>query len=161
MPARQIGAVRTLQAFTNEKLVTGRFSARRRSAFEAARASILARAFLTFFAIFTIFSSVVAVLWFGSRDVLAGRMSPGTLGQFLLYSVFAAGALGALSEVWGELSQAAGAAERLDRDPGRAAGDRRARQSRAAAGAGQRRGRVPTTSPSPIRRGRTARPSTA
>jgi ATP-binding cassette subfamily B protein len=40
-------------------------------------------------------------------------MSPGTLGQFLLYSVFAAGALGALSEVWGELSQAAGAAERL------------------------------------------------
>jgi len=35
------------------------------------------------------------------------------LGQFLLYSVFAAGSLGALSEVWGELSQAAGAAERL------------------------------------------------
>jgi ATP-binding cassette subfamily B protein len=53
------------------------------------------------------------VLWFGSRDVLTGAMSPGTLGQFLLYSVFAAGALGALSEVWGELSQAAGAAERL------------------------------------------------
>jgi ATP-binding cassette subfamily B protein len=55
----------------------------------------------------------VAVLWFGSRDVLSGALSPGTLGQFLLYSVFAAGALGALSEVWGELSQAAGAAERL------------------------------------------------
>jgi ATP-binding cassette, subfamily B, bacterial len=53
------------------------------------------------------------VLWFGSRDVLTGAMSPGTLGQFLLYSVFAAGALGALSEVWGELSQAAGAAERM------------------------------------------------
>ncbi|RVD48102.1 ATP-binding cassette domain-containing protein, partial [Mesorhizobium sp. M8A.F.Ca.ET.023.02.2.1] len=68
---------------------------------------------LTFFAIFTIFSSVVAVLWFGSRDVLDGNLSPGTLGQFLLYSVFAAGALGALSEVWGELAQAAGAAERL------------------------------------------------
>ena len=73
----------------------------------------MARALLTFFAIFTIFTSVVAVLWFGSRDVLTGAMSPGTLGQFLLYSVFAAGALGALSEVWGELSQAAGAAERL------------------------------------------------
>ena len=64
-------------------------------------------------AIFTIFASVVAVLWFGSRDVLSGVMSPGTLSQFLIYSVIAAGALGALSEVWGDLSQAAGAAERL------------------------------------------------
>ncbi|RUY14660.1 ABC transporter, partial [Mesorhizobium sp. M7A.F.Ca.US.005.03.2.1] len=111
--SEQIGAVRTLQAFTNEKLVTGHFSAAVEAAFEAARSSIFARSFLTFFAIFTIFSSVVAVLWFGSRDVLEGSISPGTLGQFLLYSVFAAGALGALSEVWGELAQAAGAAERL------------------------------------------------
>ncbi|TGQ07043.1 ATP-binding cassette domain-containing protein [Mesorhizobium sp. M4B.F.Ca.ET.215.01.1.1] len=111
--SEQIGAVRTLQAFTNETLVTGRFSAAVEAAFEAARGSVLARAFLTFFAIFMIFSSVVAVLWFGSRDVLSGTMSAGTLGQFLLYSVFAAGALGALSEVWGELAQAAGAAERL------------------------------------------------
>lgn len=111
--SEQIGAVRTLQAFTNEKLVTSHFSGAVEAAFEAARASIFARSFLTFFAIFTIFSSVVAVLWFGSRDVLEGTISPGTLGQFLLYSVFAAGALGALSEVWGELAQAAGAAERL------------------------------------------------
>lgn len=111
--SEQIGAMRTLQAFTNEKLVTGRFTAAVDAAFEAARASVFARSFLTFFAIFMIFSSVVAVLWFGSRDVLAGTLSPGTLSQFLLYSVFAAGALGALSEVWSELSQAAGAAERL------------------------------------------------
>jgi ATP-binding cassette subfamily B protein len=111
--SEQIGAIRTLQAFTNEKLATGRFSAAVEAAFAAARASILARSLLTFVAIFLIFSSVVAVLWFGSRDVLSGSMSPGTLGQFLLYAVFAAGSLGALSEVWGELSQAAGAAERL------------------------------------------------
>ncbi|ESY50854.1 MULTISPECIES: ABC transporter transmembrane domain-containing protein [unclassified Mesorhizobium] len=111
--SEQIGAVRTLQAFTNETLVTGRFSAAVEAAFQAARSSIFSRSLLTFFAIFMIFSSVVAVLWFGSRDVLAGTMSPGTLGQFLLYSVFAAGALGALSEVWGELAQAAGAAETL------------------------------------------------
>ncbi len=111
--SEQIGAVRTLQAFTNEKLVTGRFAGAVEAAFQAARASILARSLLTFFAIFTIFASVVAVLWFGSRDVLAGTLSPGTLGQFLLYAVFATGVLGALSEVWGELAQAAGAAERL------------------------------------------------
>jgi ATP-binding cassette subfamily B protein len=111
--SEQIGAMRILQAFTNEKLVTGRFAKAVDTAFEAARSSVFARSFLTFVAIFTIFASVVAVLWFGSRDVLSGALSAGTLGQFLLYSVFAAGALGALSEVWGELAQAAGAAERL------------------------------------------------
>jgi ATP-binding cassette subfamily B protein len=111
--SEQIGAPRTMQAFTAEEMVVGRFGEAVDRAFEAARSSVFARSILTFFAIFTIFSSVVAVLWFGSRDVLAGTISAGTLGQFLLYSVFAAGALGALSEVWGELSQAAGAAERL------------------------------------------------
>jgi ATP-binding cassette subfamily B protein len=111
--SESIVSVRTLQAFTNEKLATGRFGAAVEDAFVAARSSVKARAVLTAFAIFMIFSSVVAVLWFGSRDVLSGAITPGTLGQFLLYSVFAAGALGALSEVWGELSQASGAAERL------------------------------------------------
>src|SRR5690606_21090821 len=111
--SEQISSVRTLQSFTNEGLVVGRFSRAVEAAFDAARASTLARAALTFFAIFAIFTSVVMVLWFGSHDVLTGAMSPGTLGQFLIYSVFAAGALGALSEVWGELSQAAGATERL------------------------------------------------
>ncbi len=111
--SEQIGAPRAMQSFTAEASVRSRFSAAVDKAYAAAQSSVLARAVLTFFAIFTIFSSVVAVLWFGSRDVLSGAMTPGTLGQFLLYSVFAAGALGALSEVWGELSQASGAAERL------------------------------------------------
>lgn len=108
-----IGSVRAFQAFTNEKLATGRFSRAVELAFEAARNSAKARAALTAFAIFLIFSSVVAVLWIGARNVLAGTMTAGTLGQFLLYAVFAAGALAALSEVWGELQLAAGATERL------------------------------------------------
>lgn len=111
--SESIGAVRTLQAFTNEGLVTGRFSRAVDAAFEATNLSTKARAFLTAFAIFMIFGSVVAVLWFGAQDVMTGVMSAGTLGQFLLYAVFAAGSLGALSEVWGELSQASGATERL------------------------------------------------
>jgi len=111
--SEQIGAVRTLQAFTNEALVTGRFTRAVDISFAAARSSVMARAVLTFVAIFTISASVVAVLWFGSRDVISGAMTPGTLGQFLIYAVLAAGALGALSEVWGDLSQAAGASERI------------------------------------------------
>ncbi|MBC6715636.1 ATP-binding cassette domain-containing protein [Aurantimonas sp. DM33-3] len=108
-----IGAVRTVQAFTSETATSNRFAAAVDRAFQAARASVSARAFLTAFAIFLIFSSIIAVLWIGAQQVTEGTMSGGTLGQFLLYAVFAAGAVGQLSEVWGEIAQAAGAAERL------------------------------------------------
>lgn len=108
-----IGATRTVQAFNTEARAHALFSTAVETAFDAARRSILARSVLTGFAIAMAFGSVVAVLWYGAQSVLAGEISPGTLGQFLLYSVFAAGSLGALSEVWGELSQAAGASERL------------------------------------------------
>jgi ATP-binding cassette subfamily B protein len=108
-----IGAVRVLQAFTNEALANSRFSAAVERAFRAAVDSIKARAILTAIAIFLVFASVVVVLWVGAQDVLAGRMTPGRLSQFVLYAVLAAAGLGQLSEVWGELSQASGAAERL------------------------------------------------
>ena len=108
-----IGAVRVLQAFTNEALARHRFGAAVERAYRAARDSIKARAILTAIAIFLVFASVVVVLWVGAQDVLAGRMTPGRLSQFVLYAVLAAAGLGQLSEVWGELSQASGAAERL------------------------------------------------
>jgi ATP-binding cassette subfamily B protein len=111
--SESIGAIRTLQAFCNESAAVAHFGAAVERAFEAARSSTRARALLTAVAIFMVFGSVVAVLWIGARDVLAGDLTPGTLSQFVLYSVFAAGALGELSQVWGEIAQASGAAERL------------------------------------------------
>jgi ATP-binding cassette subfamily B protein len=108
-----IGAVRTLQAFTNEGLATRRFADAVGRAFDAAVASTRARAVLTAIAIFLVFGSVVIVLWVGAQDVIGGHITPGRLSQFVLYAVFAAAGLGQLSEVWGELSQASGAAERL------------------------------------------------
>ncbi len=108
-----VGAVRTMQAFGMGPATAGRFSAAADAAYRAASESAGARARLTTVAIFLISASVVAVLWYGAKDVLAGTMSPGELSQFVLYAVFGAGALGQLSEVYGELAQAAGAAERL------------------------------------------------
>lgn len=108
-----IQAVRTMQAFTAERTVTGRFVAAAEEAFTTARAANRARAILTAVVIFLVFSSVVAILWAGAQEVLAGTMSSGRLSQFVLYAVFAAGALSELSQVWSDISQAAGAAERL------------------------------------------------
>jgi ATP-binding cassette subfamily B protein len=108
-----IGAVRILQAFTHEKAASARFSSAVERAFQAARQSTTARAVLTAIAIFLVFASVVVVLWVGAQDVLAGQMTAGLLSQFVLYAVFAAGALAELAQVWGEINQASGAAERL------------------------------------------------
>ena len=108
-----IGAIRTVQAYTSERMATNRFGGEVEQAYEAARNSTRARAVLTLIIIFIVFSSVVAILWVGSHDVLTGQITPGRLGQFVLYAAFAASGLGQLSEVWGEVSAASGAAERL------------------------------------------------
>jgi ATP-binding cassette subfamily B protein len=108
-----LGAMRTLQAFTNEKLAQSRFSSAVEHAYAAACGAIKARGVLTAVVIFLVFTSIVVVLWVGAQDVLAGNITPGRLGQFVLYAVFAAGGLSELSQVWGEIAQASGAAERL------------------------------------------------
>jgi ATP-binding cassette subfamily B protein len=108
-----IGAMRTVQAFTSEKPAGSRFTAAVEQAYAAACGATRVRAVLTAVVIFLVFASIVIVLWVGAQDMLAGDITPGRLGQFVLYAVFAAGGLGDLSQVWGEISQATGAAERL------------------------------------------------
>jgi ATP-binding cassette subfamily B protein len=108
-----VGAIRTVQAYTGENVANVRFGKAVEQAYEAARTSTRARAVLTAIIIFIVFTSVVAILWIGSHDVLTGSISAGRLGQFVLYAAFAAAGLGQLSEVWGEVSAASGASERL------------------------------------------------
>jgi ATP-binding cassette subfamily B protein len=111
--AELIGAIRTVQAYTGERLANARFGSEVEQAYEAARTSTRARGVLTAIIIFIAFTSVVVILWIGSHEVLTGTITPGRLGQFILYTAFAAGGLGQLSEVWSEVSAASGAAERL------------------------------------------------
>ncbi len=108
-----IAASRTVQSFNAEVLANARYGASVEAAYQGARAAIGARSILTAVAIALVFGSVVGILWYGAQSVLSGGMTAGTLGQFVLYSVIAASGLGQLSEVWGELAQAGGAAERL------------------------------------------------
>ena len=111
--AENLGAIRTMQAYTNEPAVVARYATSVERAFEAARSRLKARAGLTAMIIFLVDGSVVGVLWYGAGLVVRGEMSGGTLSQFVIYALFAGGALAELSEVWGEVQQAAGAAERL------------------------------------------------
>jgi len=111
--AENLSSVRTMQAFNAGPSTRARFAQAVEAAFEAARATTAMRAIVTMIAIFLAFSSVVGVLWLGAQDVLAGRMTGGLLSQFVLYAVFGASSLGQLSEVWNEISHAAGAAARI------------------------------------------------
>lgn len=108
-----LGTVRTMQAFTSEDVVANRFKAAVGRSFDAAISRTKRRAALTATGIFLVFGSIVGVLWYGAHDVISGVTTGGALAQFVLYAVLAAAAVGELSEVWGEMQQAAGAAERL------------------------------------------------
>src|SRR5690606_27940740 len=111
--AENLAAVRTMQAFSHEDAVASRFAAASERAFSAARERIMARAALTGLVIVLTVAGIVGVLWYGASGVIDGVISVGRLSQFVIYALFAAASLGALSEVWGETTQAAGAAERI------------------------------------------------
>ena len=108
-----LSSVQTVQAFTHEARTKAAFAEVTEKAYQSARTRIKTRSVLTMIIIFLTFSGIVGVLWIGARDVRAGTMTPGEVVQFLIYAVMVAGAVGALSEIWGELQRAAGATERL------------------------------------------------
>ena len=109
-----VDAIETVQAFGREKSAIGRFSAAVEEAFGVSLVRMRARAVMTAMIIVVMFGGVTLVLWLGAQDVIAGTMTPGALLQFVLLSVFAAGAVGALGESWGDVQKAAGAMERID-----------------------------------------------
>ena len=108
-----LDAVATIQAFTLEDLQSRRYAESVRVAFETGVQRIRIRALLTAVAILFIFGAITFVLWIGTKSVMAGDMTGGQLGQFLLYAIFAAAAAAGLSEMWGEVQRGAGAMERL------------------------------------------------
>ena len=109
-----VDAIETVQAFGREQSAIARFGAAVEDAFSASLTRMQARAWMTALIIVVMFGGVTLVLWLGAQDVVAGVMTPGALLQFVLLSVFAAGAVGALGESWGDVQKAAGAMERIE-----------------------------------------------
>jgi ATP-binding cassette, subfamily B, bacterial len=109
----RLTAVQAVQSFVQEDAARVAFRRATLDAFAAAVERTKARAWLTAAVIFLSLGSVVGILWYGAHEVVAGQITGGSLGQFVLYAVLAASALGELSQVWGEIQLAAGAAERI------------------------------------------------
>lgn len=119
--AETLGAMSTVRANAREAHERSRFEAALQVALRTARKRIGAQAIVTAVAITLVLGAITVVLWLGAHDVIAGRMTAGTLTQFIIYAVIGAGSLGALAEVWNELQRASGGmgriAELLDESP--------------------------------------------
>jgi len=108
-----IHAVRTVQAYAREGFERQRFSDRINAVFSNAAARERTSAMLSAIVVVLAFTGVSVILWIGGHDVLAGRMTAGQLSAFIFYAVMVATAVGAISEVFGQLKRAAGASERI------------------------------------------------
>lgn len=109
-----LGAVRTVQAHAREPYERGRFADAVANTVATARRRIGAQSLMTGTTITLFFGAITLVLWSGAHDVIAGRMSAGTLIQFVLYALFGGGSVAALAEVWNELQKAAGGMGRIN-----------------------------------------------
>ncbi len=108
-----LNALRTVQAFTHEPEDRARFSAEAKRSVDLALRRVRTRAMLLFGVIFLGFGAIVFSLWVGGRDVIAARMTAGDLSAFMFYAVLLATTGAQMSEVWGDLRRAGGAADRL------------------------------------------------
>jgi ATP-binding cassette subfamily B protein len=114
LTAEVLGAMKIVQAFNPERRESERFGAAVENAFETGKRRFALRAVMTAVTIFVIFGSITALMWRGAVLVAEGKLSGGTIAAFVLTGVLVAGALGSLTEVYGDLLRGAGAASRLD-----------------------------------------------
>jgi ATP-binding cassette subfamily B protein len=108
-----LNAIQTVQAFTLEDLQSERYAKAVEDSFTTAVRRTRVRAALTAIGIILVFAGITFVLWLGAHQVVAGTMTGGQLGQFLIYAVLVGSSAAQLTEMWGELQRAAGAMERL------------------------------------------------
>jgi ATP-binding cassette subfamily B protein len=113
MAGESLNAVQIVQAFTAESILARRFADAVETSFDTAIERTRVRAVMTFVTFVCVFGGITFVVWVGARTVLAGEMSYGELGQFLLYAMFTATSAGTLTEMWGEVQRASGATERI------------------------------------------------
>lgn len=108
-----LNAMPTVQSFTQEYNEISRFSKSADLSFTTALKRVKVRAMLTVLMVTAVLGTIIFVLWVGARQVSAGSMTGGELASFVLYAMMVAGAVGTMSEVWGDVMRAAGATERL------------------------------------------------
>ncbi|WP_298089834.1 ABC transporter transmembrane domain-containing protein [uncultured Sphingomonas sp.] len=108
-----LGAMKVVQAFGQELREADRFEGAVSRGFAASRRRFALRAVMTALVIGLIFTGITLILWDAVADVATGDLSGGALTAFVITGIIVTGSFQALTEVWGDLLRAAGAAQRL------------------------------------------------
>ncbi|MCA1198256.1 ATP-binding cassette domain-containing protein [Sphingomonas sp. R647] len=108
-----LGAMRIVQAFGQEDRESARFQDAVDRGFSTARKRFATRALMTALVIFALFTAITLIMWDAVYGVAQGRISGGSITAFVITAGLVTGAFGALTEVYGDLLRASGAAGRL------------------------------------------------
>jgi ATP-binding cassette subfamily B protein len=108
-----LNAIKTVQAYGREKQEQKRFDSKIAEQMALTLKRIFLRGMVTMTVITLVFCGIGTILWFGGHQVLSGDLTAGELTAFIYISIVSAGAVAALSEVFGELEKAGGATDRI------------------------------------------------
>lgn len=108
-----LSAIRIVQSFVREEYERARYRDRIQDSLRLAVKRAVANGGFIAFIILVVYSGIAVVLWFGSRMVVAGQMTAGDLIAFVLYTFFVGGAVGGMTELYGQFNQAIGATRRV------------------------------------------------
>lgn len=108
-----LGAMRIVQAFGQEARESRRFGEAVANSFAAAQKRFALRAVMTALVIGLLFTAITLIMWDAVSGVAEGRISGGSITAFVITAGLVTGSFGALTEVYGDLLRASGAASRL------------------------------------------------
>ncbi len=108
-----LSAIRIVQSFVREEYERARYRDRIQDSLKLAVKRAVASGGFIAFIILVVYSGIAVVLWFGSRMVISGQMTAGDLIKFVLYTFFVGGAVGGMTELYGQFNQAIGATRRV------------------------------------------------
>jgi subfamily B ATP-binding cassette protein MsbA len=108
-----LSSIRIVQSFVREDYERGRYRDRILEAFKVARRRALAGGGFVAFIVMVVYGGFAIMLWFGSRMVISGQITSGDLIAFVLYTVIVSGAIGGMSELYGQFNSAIGATRRV------------------------------------------------
>ena len=108
-----ISGIQELKTNVNEGFEALRYGTALAHFKEVANKGAKARALFVAFIIFALFGSISVVAWFGAGMLSRGEISSKEFTHFILFSIFVGASLGAMPEIFSQLSKADGATERI------------------------------------------------
>ncbi len=105
--------IRVVKSFGRETYETKRYDNAMEKTFHASLQMAVYNSAFGSVMMFLGFGSIAAVMWYGGREVIAGRLTLAMITGFLMYFITIAGSLGGLANLYGQLRAAMGGVQRV------------------------------------------------